>query len=155
MDKVGSAISLRGLAARRRGKGVMLLEVVLALALFFVTAGVIFGGLDASIGALRRLRLEAQAADLAVTLLSEIQMGLVPAADDGPNSYPEAEALKDWTWQIVTAPAEQTVEGPPFKQVRIVIVNTARGYTYRLGRLMPDEAFFGQNAEGEGSQDWQ
>src|SRR5687767_5719919 len=61
-----------GRLPRGEGVGAVLLEVLLALALFCGAAGVIMGSLTSSVRAVDRLRLEAQAADLAVTTLSEI-----------------------------------------------------------------------------------
>ena len=127
---------------RPRGPaGVVLLEVVLALALFFGAALVVLAGLNASLRTAQRVRLEAEAADLAVTLLSEIQMGLVPPADDGPNEY-EYEGLADWTWELVTQPFDEgltEVALPEFLHVEIVIRHVPSGYTYRLGQLISSE----------------
>jgi len=119
----------------------VLLEVVLALALFFGAALVVLAGLNSSLRTAQRVRLEAEAADLAVTLLSEIQMGLVPPDDDGPNEY-EYEGLADWTWEIVTQPFEEgliEVALPEFLHVEIVIRHLPSGYTYRLAQLMSSE----------------
>jgi len=130
-------------------QGAVLLEVVLALVLFFAAMGVILAGLHRSILACDRLRLEARAGDLAVTLLSEVQMGLVPPTDAGPEAYTE-EDLSDWTWQIITTPVSDTLaptEGPEFRQVEIVIANPLQGYTCRLVQLMPEESSRGRYAD--------
>jgi hypothetical protein len=66
---------------------VVLLEVVIALALFFGAAVVVLVGLHSSVVAARKLRLEARGADLAVTLLSELQMGQLAVEDAGPDAY--------------------------------------------------------------------
>jgi len=137
-------------------RGAVLLEVVLALTLFVMSAAVIGGSVNMSLSALRSVRIQAQAADLAVTKLSEIQMGLRNVADDGPNQYTPDERLDDWTWQIVTTPVDSTgvLDSTPPKRVEIVIRNARNNYTYRLVQVMPstdtDETDAGADASGGG-----
>lgn len=119
---------------RKTNGGVALLEVVLALALFFAVAVGVMGGLSASVRSVRQVRLEAEAADLAVTLLSEMQLGLVPLADSNPTPYDEP--LQDWTWQVTVSPVEMIVPGLDLARVEIIIRNTAEDYTYRLYQVM-------------------
>ena len=126
------------LAMLRRSSGVVLLEVVLALGVFFAAAAVILGGLNASIRAADRLQYEAQAADLAVSLLSDVQMGLMSLIDDGPNNY-EEDILADWTWEIVVDPAEENPSAPPLLRVEVIIRNEVAGCTCRLVQLIPEE----------------
>ncbi len=117
--------------------GAVLLEVVLAMALFFTSAMVIAGGLSASMSALRKIKLDAQASDLAVTKLSEVQMGVLAAVDEGPNPY-EEEDLAQWTWQILAVPADPpgTVQPTSLKKVEVIIRNTTDRYTYRLAEFL-------------------
>jgi len=121
----------------RRGRraGIVLLEVVLSISMVFAMAGVLFLGVDSSVRSARRLRLDAQAADLAVTLLSEIQMGLVDPADAGPEAY--EEPLEDWMWEIVTTPLEEMpLDEQDIEQVEIIISHVDGSSTYRLVQLM-------------------
>jgi hypothetical protein len=118
--------------------GVALLEVVLALALFFGVAVVILGGLNTCMRSVRLVRLEATAADLAVTLLSEIELGVVPATDAGPTVY--EEPLQDWTWEIVEMPVEGSLATMEVSRVEIIIRNTVEGYSHRLYHLLPAAA---------------
>lgn len=130
------------MSARRRPGGAVLLEVVLALGIFFMGAAVVAGSLNISITATQRIKLQAQAADLAVTKLSEIQMGLLSVADDGPNAYSEDENLPDWTWQVVTTPMDEqmvVVAGPVLKRVEIIIRNANMSYVYRLTHVLPSQ----------------
>jgi len=123
--------------ARRRRGGAILMEVVLALTLLVVTGTIIFSGLSASFGALDVVRMRAQAADLAVSKLSEIQMGQLELADDGPNEF-EDENLADWTWRITTEPMEDdSLSGAPLRRVEVIIAHTGRNLVYRLVQLMP------------------
>jgi len=130
----------RGRVDRRR-RAVILLEVVLALALFFAGALVILAGLNASLSGIQRVQMEAQAADLAVTLLSEVQMGVVQLVSDGPSGY-EDPALADWAWQIAVEPYEQQqfdLELPEFQRVEVIIRHEPTGYAASLTILMTDE----------------
>jgi len=134
-----SAAVPAGRGARRRAT--VLLEVVIALALFFGAAVVVLVGLHSGVVAARKLRLEARAADLAVTLLSELQMGQLAVEDAGPEAYDE-EALADWTWQVVTGDVEDTwdlEDIPPMKRVEILIACPRRAFTYRLVHFFAPE----------------
>ncbi len=121
----------------RRAGGAVLLEVILAMSIFFAAAAVIVSGMTACVRSARSLKTEARAANLAVTLLSEIQMGLVPADDDGPNEYDDDEDMQGWTWQIVTSDIQETVDIGSLKQVEIIITSPDGKYVYRLVQLMP------------------
>ena len=127
---------LRGCPARR-AHGVALLEVVLALALFFGVAVTILGGLSVCRRSATRVREEAQAADLAVTVLSEVQMGVLAPEDAGPTPFDDP--FGDWTWQTVATPVEATVAGLEMARIEILVKNTLDGYTYRLFELLPPE----------------
>jgi type II secretory pathway pseudopilin PulG len=131
----------RILAASRRRQGrharaVVLLEVLLSLTLFAGAAAVVLSGLQASIRSAGDVRLEAQAADLAVTLLSEVQMGQVAAADAGPEKYTDP-SLVDWSWQIITSVPDGEDSQTGLKRAEIVISNDRGNYRFRLAHLLP------------------
>ena len=115
----------------------MLLEVIFATTLFVTTAAIVMLGTSRSLRVARNLQRDSQAANLAVTLLSEIQMGLVPPTDVGPEAY--NEPLEDWTWQVVTEPVAEQLEETDIVRVEIIITRTVDGYTYRLAHLVPAE----------------
>ena len=118
----------------------VLLEVVLAMAIFFGAALVILAGLSASVRGVQRVQTEAQAQDLVVSLLSEVEMGLVPLTSDGPTEYEEPE-LAGWSRQIVVEPYEEPqigLELPEFHHV-LVVVRHESGYAASLTTLMTDE----------------
>ena len=126
---------------RAQRGAVVLLEVVIAMALFFGAAVVVLVGLHSSVVAAGRLRLEARAADLAVTLLSELQMGQLAVEDAGPDAY-EAEALADWTWEVVTSDVEDAWELEdmlPMKRVEVIVACPRKGFTYHLAHFFPPE----------------
>ena len=123
--------------------GMVLLEVVVALALFFGAAVVMVVGMQGSIVAAQNLKIEARAANLTITLLSKLQTGDLPLEDAGPTEY-ENENLANWTWEIVTEEivddiidAEITEELPELKRVTIIVTYVPLGREFRLVRLMP------------------
>jgi len=132
---IGAAAGYRRRASRL--DGAILLEVVLALTVFAGAAGVVFSGLSASFVAAERVMIDAQAADLAVTTLSEIMLGERELTDAGPEDF-EDEDLAGWQWQIVVEPMEAfTVLETEELQVQVIIRHAESGRGYRLVRLMP------------------
>jgi type II secretion system protein I len=128
------------LAAGGRRRGIALLEVVLAMAIFFAAALVILAGLGASVRGVQRVQLEAQAQDLAVSLLSEVQMGLLPLTSDGPTDY-EEDDLRGWSWEIVVEPYQEPQPGlelPEFQSVQVIIRHES-GCVTKLTTLMTEE----------------
>ena len=119
--------------------GMVLLEVVLSTALFAMTATVVLVGLHSCFRSLVKMRLESEAADLAISKISEVHIGIIPPEDDGPNEYEEDETLVDWTWEIVTEEVELDIEIdiPPLIQVQVIITNVPSGYTYSTRFLTP------------------
>jgi type II secretory pathway pseudopilin PulG len=116
-------------------RGAVLLEVVLALAIFGMGAVVILSGLQAALRMAQQVQFEAKAADLAVTVISEVQIGQISLQDAGPMTYEEA-SLAGWTWQVVTSAIDPMLaEMPPFKQVEAVIRGPG-GRTYRLSQVV-------------------
>jgi len=123
---------------RRKGRrAAVLLEVILALALFVGTSGIVLASLSACVRSAREIRLEAQAADLAVTRLSEIQMGLLPIQDSSAEPFdPPFDA---WTWQAATMPVIDNGEDMGLKKIEIVVTQTEQGFVYRLSALLVDQ----------------
>ena len=121
----------------RRRRAVALLEVVLALALFFGVAVTILGGLSVCMRSVTQVREDAYAQDLAITVLSEVQMGVLDAVDAGPTPFEDPFA--DWTWQTAAVPVEATVPGMEMTQIQIIVKNTIDGYMYRIYELLPIE----------------
>ena len=129
-------------------RAAVLLEVVLSMTIFMTMGVVILAGMRGGVIATGRLRFEARARNLAVTALSELQMGQLPLRDNGPNSS-EDKSLAGWTWQVVVSDPEYGGQGLPLKQVEIVIANTETNYIYRLGQLLQDEQDQDQAGAGE------
>jgi len=125
----------RAVPERAARRAAVLLEVVLALMVFVSMAMAVLGGLSTSLKSARTVALEAQAADLAVTLLSEIQLQVVPVEDAGPEAY-EDETLEDWTWEVTVEPITTQLAELEVTHIEITIRNTAYHYTYRLNYLL-------------------
>jgi hypothetical protein len=122
---------------RGDASGAVLLEVILAIGIFVAGAMVVLSGLTSCMQAVQRMRFEAQAGDLAVTKLSEIQMGLVPTVDDGPREF-EEEDLAEWTWQVVVQEnLTDAMDLTNMTRVEVIIRNDTRGYEHHLVCLLP------------------
>ncbi len=129
-----------------RESGAVLLEVVLALALFVVAASILTSGMSSSLDAVDRLRLNAHAADLAVTTLSEMQLGLKSVSLNGPEPF--EPPLEQWSWEIVATPLEIDFESTGAAQrIEVVIRYAEDSLVYRLSQVMPVDA--GNGAAGE------
>ena len=83
----------------RRSTGVILLEVVLSLALLAATVTTVAAALTRCHASANRLELRGRTTDLAVTLRSEVLLGLIEPVETDPVAY-EDETLADWTWQL-------------------------------------------------------
>lgn len=115
--------------------GSVLLEVILALALFVGAATVISSGLNASVQAVYRLRQATHAANLAVTVLSEMQMHARPIASAGPEPFPAP--FEEWTWKIeVNQPAASPLETDAMRQVEVIIRHSEDGVVQRFTQFM-------------------
>src|SRR5258705_12328538 len=68
-------------------RGAVLLEVVLALTLFAAAAAIIGAAIHSAINGVERQKLQTHATDLAISVLSEIQMGLRTVEAVGPESF--------------------------------------------------------------------
>jgi len=128
----------------------VLLEVVLALALFAATALTVLAGVNFCYRTAGRIALEATACDLAISKFSELQMDPHAAVDDGPNEYEEPESA-GWTWEIATSSVETEFEGPSFKQVEITISYPPEAYSHTLRFLTVDSEAQDQSGARDGS----
>lgn len=89
---------------RDDARGAVLLEVILALVLFVAAATVLSSAFSASMEGVDRRRRQLHAEDLAVTVMSEIRMGLRSPSSAGPEPFKKPFAA--WTWQIVSSSGE-------------------------------------------------
>ena len=127
---------LWGHPSRKRGS--VLFEVVVALALFAGAAVVISGALNASLNSVERLRLNTHAANLAVSVLSELQLGIKSGAITGPQPF--EPPFEGWTWEVIADPQEDgAMEAVPLQKIEVVIRHDEPEVTYRLSQMLPLE----------------
>lgn len=112
----------------------MLLEVVLALALFVGAATIISTGINASVQAVYRLRLETHAANLAISLISEMQMRARPIAPGGPEAF-EAP-FTNWIYRVELRQSENSgAESDALQPVEVIVSHAEEPIVYRLTQL--------------------
>jgi type II secretory pathway pseudopilin PulG len=115
--------------------GAVLLEVVLALVLVAAAAAVIGAGLSASIDRVEHLKLNAHAADLAVSVLSELQMGSKMIPEDGPQTF-EAP-FEGWTWEVESEVTDEKVRDTGrTKKVEVIIRHEDPAVVHRLAQVI-------------------
>ena len=127
--------------------GAVLLEVILALVLFVAAAAIIGSALNSSANGVERMRRGAHAANLATSILSELQIGSRTAGDGSPE--PLAPPFDNWMWQVHTRPVEANRESglgaaaekpSGLVQVEVVVRDTESDFVYRLSQIMLLEA---------------
>lgn len=137
---------VRACGQRRLGmEGAILLEVLLALALFVAAAAVVTTALNASLGSLERQRLGTQSLNLAASVLAEVQLGIRNATGEG--AKPLEAPFLDWTWELAVGPAEngtEVVNG--LTRVEVVIRHTKSPQVQRLAQLMRLGSNFSTNS---------
>jgi type II secretory pathway pseudopilin PulG len=124
----------------------VLLEVVLALALFIGAATVISAGISASVDAVHRVRLQTHAANLAISVMSELQIGARPLVAVGPENF-EAP-FKDWLYRVnLTAGEESSTETGSTRAVEVIVWHTQENIVHRITQLFRTSEL--TRAEGE------
>ncbi len=120
-------------AARLRATA--LLEVILALALFVVAAAIVTSGMSASTDSLDRQRRHTHAANLAATVLAEIQLGIRPTSEAG--EQPFAEPFAQWTSELVVTPTEtEAGEASGLLRVEVIIRHQESALVRRLAQVI-------------------
>lgn len=151
----------RGMKPSSR-RAAVLLEVLLALGLFVFAAAVVSSGLTTAVDRTLRLRAQTHALDLAVSVFSELEMGLRPVAAAGPEAF-EAP-FEQWTWEIAVVPYTLgTEDRAGLQQVTVVVRSEAPPTVHRLtGLLLPpprstpeqDRLFANQAARARRQEAW-
>jgi hypothetical protein len=114
--------------------GAVLLEVVLALALFVAAATVLTGGVNASVQAVDKLRLENHAMDLAITLVSEMQMHARPVEAVAERAF-EAP-FEDWNYTVELHAIDSDVLVESLNTAEVVVRHTREGVVVRLYQVV-------------------
>ena len=118
--------------------GAVLLEVIIALFLLVLTAAFVLDGLSGAMAGVARARLDADATDLAVTVFSEVQLGLIEKTDGGPNPF-EISDYEDWTWQVKFTQPQDMTDFPQLVQCEVIVRNEVNGHTHRAMQWLWDD----------------
>lgn len=116
---------------RQNQDGSVLLEVILALGLFVGAATVISAGLNASIRSVDRIRLQNHALNLAISVISEMQMHARPIAAIGPEPFPPP--FQDWTFKVeIAGDPGSTDASDTLRPVEVIIRHSRENVVHRL-----------------------
>ncbi len=116
--------------------GAVLLEVLLALALFVSAAAVMVSALNAALGSLERQRVGLHAMNLASSVLAEVQLGIRPAVSE--TAKPMEPPYQDWTVELVVTPLSSLDSGGVDQQkVEVVVRHLDPPVVQRLGQVLP------------------
>ena len=119
----------------RRARGSVLLEVVLALTLFAAAALIIGSGLSTSFDSIERLRLNTHAANLAISVMAELQMGTKSLTLD--KAEPLETPFDFWTWEAIALPLETELDQPSdLEPVEVIIRHEQPPVEYHLTQLV-------------------
>jgi Tfp pilus assembly protein PilV len=114
-------------------RGAILLEVVLALVLFAAAAAVLTSALNSSLESVQRQKRELHAANLATSLLAEIQMGA--RTPEAREAFALDHPFEEWTAEIISSTAETSIgEGSALNRVEVVVRHKNSSTVYRLGQ---------------------
>ena len=115
--------------------GAVLFEVVLALVLFSFAAIIIGNSFSSSLRSVDRMRNDLDAANLAISTLSEIELGIKPLETSPPTEF--EEPFEKWTWQIeATKPNEDLDTGGGLTLIEVIVVNEELGRETRIARMI-------------------
>ena len=121
--------------ARPTATGSILLEVILALALFVTAAAIVTSGMNASADSLERQRLNTHAGNLAATVLAEIQLGIRSTAEGG--EQPFLVPFDKWTSELVVSPTEtETGAASGLLRVEVIIRHQEAQLVRRLAQVI-------------------
>lgn len=133
--RFGSAFNLWRQARTSAATGSVLLEVILALALFVTAAAIVTSGMNASADSLERQRLNTHAGNLAATVLAEIQLGSRSTAVGG--EQPFLAPFEKWTAELIVSPAEtETGAASGLLRIEVVIRHQESTLVRRLAQVI-------------------
>ena len=124
---------------RRLNSGVVLFEIVLALVLFTLSVTIISSSYSASLRSIDRMRAELDGANLAISTLTEIQLGLKPMETTPPTEF--EPPFEKWSWQVeVTEPSEDLDMGGGLSLIEVIIRSEKLEHESRLARMIRSQA---------------
>lgn len=111
-------------------RGAVLLEVLLALMLFAITAAIITSSMNASMDGLERLKLNTHAANLAATTFAELELGL--RAMDASGEQALEKPFDAWTCELSRLDAEnESGEASDLTQIEVILRHKDFELVYR------------------------
>jgi len=117
----------------------VLLEVVLAMALFAMSAGILLIGMNAATEALVRTRLQTHGSDLAHSVMAMLEAGILSPADGiDTGSQTAAWVPADWSWQVTTEPTQAAMADGSLVRVQVRVVHEPTGYSRRMVQWVPN-----------------
>jgi len=116
--------------------GAVLLEVLLAVALFVGVAAVATASLNASLQSLERQKLQTQATHLAASILAELQLGSRPNTPSP--AQPFEPPFESWSWEVVFDNGTVDFsEATPLDLVEVIIRHQSPPIVQRLAQRLP------------------
>lgn len=114
----------------------VLLEVLLALALFVAAAAVMVSALNAALGSLERQRIGLHGLNLASSVLAEIQLGIRRA--DSMAAKPMDPPFEDWTIELIVTPLSGLDSGVvELQKAEVIVRHLDPPMVQRLGQVLP------------------
>ena len=122
-------------AAGRRPRGVVLLEVLLAMTLFLLSAIVVGAAMSGSIAATTDMRQEDKAVNMAKTVLAQIASGVSSPVTTAATEFDPVKP--GWTYEIQ---ADDLADAHALKRVTVIIRSTQAvpPVVYRVTQWMLD-----------------
>ena len=115
--------------------GAVLLEVILALVLFVAAATIIGAGMHTAINGVERQKLNAHAVNLAVSVVSEIQMGLRNVESVGPEPFDSP--FDHWIWELVLTSTEtEAGESSDLTRVEVIVRHDDPVLVHRFSQVL-------------------
>jgi type II secretory pathway pseudopilin PulG len=116
--------------------GAVLLEVLLAVALFVAAAAIATASLNSSLRSLDRQRLQTHAAQIAASVLAEVQLGIRPST--AAAAQPLDPPFQNWTWELVSdsGPTDFS-ESSPLERIEVVVRHRTESVVQRLAQRLP------------------
>jgi hypothetical protein len=112
---------------------VVLLELVLALAVFAATGLFVLDGLQAALRGAELVDRQAEAADLSVTVFSHLELGLIDAVTAEPKAF-ETPGQTQWTWALTVEGVEDLPDLASLRRVGLLLEHTPTGFRHRETR---------------------
>jgi hypothetical protein len=106
--------------------------VILSLAIFALSAGVLLSALSVAREVLERSQRRAEAVDLAVSLLAGIEAGQIEPIEAGPEAVDPDWGPEGWSWSLRLEQTARTAQDPQATQLHLRVQHDESGQAYSL-----------------------